>query len=171
MNIRGIEKSSAANIFTLILHSEGTSSFGLGVKIGASTLNRQCNPMGFDLFINLHYQLCPETGKPCYYSKKTFEKVYTLPTMTVPHHLIKYLQGRGKIFHAYIEEFDQSDLTTTSVDAFVAEYPLWDQVKSSDWYDESWEDIWTEKEHNEFRELLVHLKESYDCHFTVEWSY
>jgi hypothetical protein len=127
--------------------------------------------MGFDLYITVKYSLCPETGKPYYYSKQGLEKKYSLPDIQIPNHLRKYLQGRGKIFHIYIKEFDFDGKMETDADSFLLEYPLWDQVKDADWYDESWEDIWTEKEHNEFRELLVHLTTSYDCHFTVEWSY
>lgn len=127
--------------------------------------------MGFDLYIGLEYHLCPETGKPYYFSKKTLEKVYKLPELKIPDHLKKYLQGRGGIFHKYVEEFDSNNVTRTDVDSFLLEYPLWDQVKDSDWYDESWEGIWDEKQHDEFRELLVHLSETYDCYFNIDWSY
>ena len=127
--------------------------------------------MGFDLYISIEYNLCPETGKPYYISKRTLEKIYTAPELQIPEHLRKYLQGRGRIFHIYVHEFDSNDVTRTDVDSFLHEYPLWDQVKDSNWYDESWEGIWDEKEHNEFRELLDHLSETYDCYFNVDWSY
>jgi hypothetical protein len=127
--------------------------------------------MGFDLFIQVQYYLCPETGKPYYYSTQGFEKKYTLPDINIPVHLRKYLKGRGSIFHAYIQEFDECDQTDTDVYSFLHGYPLWDQVKNSNWYDETWEGIWDERNHNEFRELLVYLTETYDCNFTVDWSY
>jgi hypothetical protein len=127
--------------------------------------------MGFDLFINVQYNLCPDTGKPYYISKTNFEKVYDLPEINIPVSLRKYLQGRGSIFHAYIHEFDLDDQTSVDVESLVFSYPLWDQVKNSEWYDEIWEEDWTEKEHNEFFELLKYLKENYSCRFNVDWSY
>ncbi len=126
--------------------------------------------MGFDLFIRVEYHLSPKTGKPFYYNKN-FEKVYDPPELKIPQHLCKYLRARGGIFHAYVEEFDSMNQTSTDAFTFLNEYPLWEKVKNSEWYDESYEDSWTEKEHNEFRELLVYLTESYDCTFTVCWSY
>ncbi len=127
--------------------------------------------MGFDLFIHVQYNLCPETGKPYYYDKKTLNKQYDLPTITVPQHLRKYLQGRGNIFHAYVQEFYMSDLYEADANSFLHAYPLWDDIKKSDWYDESWEGEWDEKDHAAFRELLVHLVNDYPCGFTLSWSY
>lgn len=114
--------------------------------------------------------MCPETGKPFHYGPK-LEKVYTLPEFTIPQHLHKYLKGRGSQFLAYVHEFTLADQSSVDVNEFLNEYPLWEQITSSEWYDETWEEYWTEKEHNEFRELLVYLNESLDCQFTVEWSY
>jgi hypothetical protein len=127
--------------------------------------------MGFDLLIHVQYNLCPETGKPYYYAKKTFEKVYDLPEIIIPEDLRPYLVGRGKIFHAYIQEFKISDLFETDAQSFLHYYPLWNEVLKSDWYDETWEGIWDEKDHNAFRELLVHLVNDYTCGFTLSWSY
>jgi hypothetical protein len=126
--------------------------------------------MGFDLYIYLKLMMCPETGKP-YYFGPNLEKVYTLPGVTIPEHLHKYLKGRGSQFHAYVHEFTLADQSSADVNEFLNEYPLWKQITSSEWYDETWEEYWTEKEHDEFRELLVYLNESLDCQFTVEWSY
>ena len=168
MNICGLQKSSAANIFALILHSDCTSSFGLGVKIGDETVPCDLytqSPMGFDLFIHLKLMMCPETGKPFYFGD-TFQKIYTIPEFTVPENLREYLQGRGHQFHAYITEFPR-DVTEIDLELFLEEFPSWEAVLNDPSYDKYY---WTHKDHMKFEELLKYLA-TLGYPFSVSWSY
>jgi len=124
--------------------------------------------MGFDINILMTLTMCEKTGKPYYYGKKG-ERTYELPNIVVPEGLCSYLVGRGRIFHAYTEYFNQDDIYNTSVDRFLEHYPSWEEVKKHSSYEGS-EYYWTEKDHDNFR-LLLEWCEHQEVPFRVDWSY
>jgi hypothetical protein len=128
--------------------------------------------MGFDINVMMELFLCPATGKPFYYGRdketKKVEKVYELPTLIVPEMMRKYLVGRGHIFHAYTDHFNEKEIFNVSVDEFLEEYPTWDDVMKCDYYSD--EGYWSEEDHEGFKRLL-----EWSCQqgvsFRVAWSY
>lgn len=130
--------------------------------------------MGFDINICLELLLCPSTGKPYYYGYNqdtlTLGKVYALPDTQIPGHLRKYLVGRGHLFHAYTEYFNQQDIFKTNVQTFLDVYPDWSTVMESQFYTDEYEDAWNEDDHTAFKELLVFLT-TQEATYTILWSY
>ena len=127
--------------------------------------------MGFDILITLDLGMCPETGKPFYYSSEHFEKVYTLPPIEVPEDLRRYLEGRGRHFHAYTDTFNDQLVFETTIERFVEEYPSWEDLMVSDEYREDILDCeWTEEDHNTFLKLLKWCMHQPVC-FRISWSY
>lgn len=121
--------------------------------------------MGFDLYIYLKLMMCPLKGKPFYYGKN-LEKIYEIPEFTVPEHLRHYLVGRGSHFFAYLRFLDYSERTDVDLEEFLENYPEWREVQQDDSYDEDW----TQENHNTFAELLEYLYEL-PCPFSICWSY
>ena len=126
--------------------------------------------MGFDIYISLNLHMCPEQGKPFYYKynqkEKTTEKVYEMPTLDVPKPLRKYLQGRGHLFHAYTDVFNERDVFEACVEQFLEYYPSWEEVSKH----EEVPDYWDEEDHTNFKKLLEWCSVQ-DCSFHVSWSY
>ena len=118
--------------------------------------------------------MCPDTGKPYYlaYNQTTqgIEKEYGLPDVQIPSRLRKYLVGRGHLFHAYTDYFNDRDTFKTDVRTFLEEYPSWEMVMESPYYTDDYEDAWNEGNHIAFRELLELLTQQ-EAVYTVQWSY
>ena len=130
------------------------------------------NKMGFDFNITLTLQLCPETGKPFYYTssaEKGFYKEYTLPELNIPEAHKRFVQQRGPIFHVYTGMFSFNDIFTVDIQKLLDEFPDWEEVLSSDYYDEN-DDGWSEEDHNEFREALTWFNQQ-NVSFQASWSY
>ena len=131
--------------------------------------------MGFDINITMSLQMCPASGKPFYYGSdpKTnkIEKIYGLPNILVPAKMCEYLEGRGSIFHAYTDTFNDKDIFNVSVDEFLDEYPTWEDVKKSGYYvDEDENGYWMEEDHEGFKRLLEWCCQQGPS-FRVCWSY
>lgn len=128
--------------------------------------------MGFDINILMEMYMCPATGKPYYYKydKKTkmTEKIYELPNITVPAKMCDYLVGRGHIFHAYTDHFNEKDIFNVSVEEFLGEFPSWDHVQQNEYYSD--EGGWSEEDHLAFKKVLEWCLEQ-DPFFRVCWSY
>jgi hypothetical protein len=131
--------------------------------------------MGFDILIELCYMMCAETGKPYYYHyDKTTQKMnrmYELPSIEVPKELRQYLVGRGYLFHAYTQYFEQNEMgCTVSVEVFLENYPTWEEVMKHEEFRDDLVDFWNEDDHNGFKTLLEWcVKQEY--FFQVTWSY
>ncbi len=123
--------------------------------------------MGFDIDITMTLHMCPKTGKPFYYDRKTFTKIYDISEIVVPEQLQNYLVGRGHIFHAYTEHFNENDIYDVSVYDFLEKYPSWEDVKQHRYHED---DYWTEKDHDNFR-ILLQWCEAQSLSFRVVWSY
>lgn len=130
--------------------------------------------MGFDINICLQLLMCPETGKPYYLHwdkrAKKITKEYSIPTIEIPESLRKYLEGRGHFFHAYTEYFNERDIFSTGVREFIEKFPDWKEVCESEHYSEDMADSWTEKDHDNFLDLLDFLSEQ-EVSYTICWSY
>jgi hypothetical protein len=130
--------------------------------------------MGFDINLCLELFLCPITGKPFYYSynktTRITEKIYAIPDTQIPIHLHKYLVGRGHLFHAYTEHFNEQDIFKTDVRTFLNEYPDWETVMESQHYTDEYADAWNEDDHLAFKELLEFLVHQ-EATYTILWSY
>ena len=130
--------------------------------------------MGFDINIELCFLMCSMTGKPYYYQyDKTTNKVnriYELPSVEVPEELRKYLVGRGHLFHAYTETFNERDVFETSVDQFLENYPSWEDVMEHEEFRDDIPDFWNEEDHIGFKTLLEWCAKQ-DYMFRVSWSY
>jgi hypothetical protein len=124
--------------------------------------------MGFDINIEMVLRMCNKTGRP-YYLNKTYEPVYTMPSLTIPKELIPYFTERGPVFHAYTEYFNLQERYTVCVEEFLEHYPSWDTVQEHLSYEEC-EDWWTEDYHDNFRKLLEWCVDQ-DFTFQVSWSY
>jgi hypothetical protein len=122
--------------------------------------------MGFDLSFDLLLHMCDETGKPFYYSRKKFEKLYDISGIIVPQHLRGSLQLRGHFLHIYTRAFNADERFSVEVDEFLDSFPSWEDVESDSCYD----DYWTEKDHKNFKELLEWCVKQ-DMYFRVTWSY
>lgn len=118
--------------------------------------------------------MCPETGKPYYLfwnkETRTVTKEYSIPSVDIPKHLLKYLVGRGHLFHAYTEQFNERHVFTTDVRTFLEAYPSWEDVIQSEHYTDEYADAWNEDNHNEFKELLEFLSEQ-QWTYSICWSY
>lgn len=128
--------------------------------------------MGFDFFIQLILQVCPETGKPFYYNsspEKGMYKEYTLPELNIPEKHRRFLQGRGSIFHVYTHTFNEENIYTVDIDRFLEVFPEWEEVIDSSWY-EGWEDEWTEQDHDDFKEALTWFSKQHP-NYQATWSY
>lgn len=129
--------------------------------------------MGFDIFITMTLQMCPETGKPYYYKYNKYtgvNKIYEIPSLEVPQQLRKYLVGRGHFFHAYTDHFNDREVYDTSVDVFLEEFPTWEDVTGYEAYHEDIPEFWNEEDHENFKKLLQWCSVQ-DCSFRVVWSY
>lgn len=124
--------------------------------------------MGFDINVYMTLQLCPETGKPYYYGKD-LKHVYEPLDIVVPEELRQYLKGRGRIFHAYTEVFNNKDKYDVDVEEFLESYPRWDVVKENEYYKDEM-DYWTLKDHKGFKNLLKWCRDQ-QIFFRVSWSY
>lgn len=115
--------------------------------------------MGFDIFVELSLMMCDETGKPFYYrydeGTKKLNRIYDLPLLEVPQELRKYLVGRGHLFQAYTKYFDDNNMGfNISVEAFLENYPSWDEVIEHDEFRDDIPGVWNEDDHVGFRTLL-----------------
>lgn len=129
--------------------------------------------MGFDINITLVLQMCEETGKPFYYKhskKEGFVQVFEMPNIDVPKSLRKYLRGRGHLFHAYTDIFNDQEIFETHVERFLEEFPSWEQVMSYEAYRDDIPEFWNEDDHNNFKKLLEWCSVQ-DCSFRISWSY
>ena len=130
--------------------------------------------MGFDINICLQLLMCAETGTPFYLhwnkDTKTVTKEYSIPSIEIPQELRKYLVGRGHLFHAYTDYFNEQDIFTTDVRQFLEHYPSWDSVIQHDNYSDDYADCWNEEDHKNFEKLLDFLSEQ-EVNFTICWSY
>ena len=128
--------------------------------------------MGFDISIQILFHMCPESGKLFYYkrNKQTnhIEKCYDVPDIIVPEQMCEYLVGRGHLFHAYTEYFNEQERYCVSVEEFLDHYPSWEDVTSHEnYYDE---DGWTEENHEGFLRLLEWCAKQ-EVSFQLSWSY
>ena len=130
--------------------------------------------MGFDINVEVCFMMCDTTGKPYYYKyDKTTNKmnrVYELPSVEVPEHLRKYLVGRGHLFHAYTEHFNEDGIFEASVEVFLEHYPDWEQVLEHEEFRDDVPEFWNEEDHNGFKALLEWCVKQYYM-FKVTWSY
>lgn len=128
--------------------------------------------MGFDINVNMVLHMCPKTGKPFYYKfnqeKRITEKCYELPSIVVPAKMCEYLVGRGHIFQAYTEYFNDREMYDVSVEDFLEQYPSWDEVLEHSSYDDEYG--WIEEDHEGFKRLLEWCTRQGIC-FRVSWSY
>ena len=128
--------------------------------------------MGFDINVNMVLHMCPKTGKPFYYGYKketnNYEKIYELPTLVVPETIREYLVGRGHIFHAYTEFFNENDVYDVSVEDFLEHYPSWEEVVEHSSYEDDC--CWTDEDHEGFKQLLEWCMKQ-TVAFRVNWSY
>jgi hypothetical protein len=114
--------------------------------------------------------MCPITGRP-YSFGHDGEKVYEVPSISIPEHLRSYLQGRGRCYQPYVEEFNAEDLFDVSVDTFLESYPEWDKVlEYKELKDLPYSSDWTQYDHKMFQELLEYLVKL-PVSFRVCWSY
>lgn len=121
--------------------------------------------MGFDLYIHLKLMMCPQTGSP-YYFGPNLTKMYGVPTFVIPEHLRPYLQGRGHHFFAYLRFLEYSEREEVDLVEFLENYPEWKDVQTDDSYDEDW----TQEDHNKFASLLEYLH-ALGYPFSIGWSY
>jgi len=130
--------------------------------------------MGFDINICVQLLMCPETGKPYYLhwdkEAKKVTKEYSIPTIEIPEQLRKYLVGRGHLFHAYTEYFNERDIYSTDVRTFQEHYPSWDDVIQNDNYSDDYADAWNEEDHKNFEKLFEFLNDQ-EVTYTICWSY
>jgi hypothetical protein len=131
--------------------------------------------MGFDINVDLCYNMCSETGKPYYYHYDTETKkmlrVYELPQVEVPKELRQYLVGRGHLFFAYTQYFNDNDMGyCISADVFLDHYPSWEEVMEHEEFRDDVPDFWNEDDHNGFKKLLEWCVKQDYC-FQVSWSY
>jgi hypothetical protein len=129
--------------------------------------------MGFDINITMDMLMCPGSGKPFYYKynkeTKVVDKIYDFSNIIVPGKMCEYLEGRGHIFHAYTHMFNEKDVYNVSVDEFLEEYPTWEDVVKSPYYDDA-DHYWIEEDHLGFKRTLEWCAEQ-DVSFRVCWSY
>jgi hypothetical protein len=123
--------------------------------------------MGFDLYVQLVLNMCPNEGKPYYYSRDDFKKLYDISPIVVPTHLRKYVELRGHFLHAYTRHFNEQDRFVVEVCEFLEDFPSWEDVVADDSY--SIYD-WEEKDHTLFKELLEWCQ-AQNVFFNVNWSY
>lgn len=131
--------------------------------------------MGFDITVQLCFHMCNKTGKPYYYNYKKnlgeVTRIYEMPSIEVPEHLREYLVGRGPIFHAYTDNFNERDVYLACVDQFLEYYPTWTDVTNhSSFSEEDTLSYWKEEDHNKFKELLEWCA-AQDVAFQVSWCY
>jgi len=124
--------------------------------------------MGFDLIITCSFNLCPNTGRPYYWSFKDGVQHMGMPDILVPDHYRKFIHQRGEHFRMYISRFE-SDYPTVfemSVSSFRDGYPKWSDilldVRSIDCE-------WTKIEHDAFLSGLEWFS-SQDVQFSIQWS-
>jgi len=122
--------------------------------------------MGFDLHIKLVLHMCPDTGKPFYYNKDDFRKMYDISEINVPEEYRKYLVIRGHFLHVYTRVFNEEDRFEVDTSEFLDEFPSWKITRADDKYD----DYWTEQDHRSFKALLKWTVQQ-PAFFVVSWSY
>lgn len=129
-------------------------------------------PMGFDIHIQVIFYMCSSSGKPYYFKRnretKLIEKKYDFPDFIVPEALCKYLVGRGHLFHAYTEYFNDQERYCVPLEEFLERYPSWEEVVDHENYSD--EGGWTEDDHLGFLDLLKWCSKQ-DVSFEVSWSY
>jgi hypothetical protein len=124
--------------------------------------------MGFDINIEMVLYMCNKTGKPYYYNKNS-ERIYEMPSVTVPKELVPYFTERGSVFHAYTEIFNEEERYNVSIEEFLEHYPSWDAVQEHSCYD-GCEEWWVEDYHINFKKLLEWCMKQ-DVTFRISWSY
>lgn len=122
--------------------------------------------MGFDFNIHMELYMCGHSGKPYYYSRDSFEKIYTIPIIIVPEPHRRFCSGRGHLFGLYIQPF--TNTYSCSVNTFLDHFPLWEEIVNDTGFHQ-WAD-WTEDDHNAFRAAIVWFTKQ-DVEFTINWSY
>lgn len=118
--------------------------------------------------ITLTLEVCNETGKLYYmnYIAETGEeeKIYDIARVAIPKHLIPYASGYSHHIYPYIWHFREQWDDSCSISVFLKNYPLWDDIK-----DQTWNlDNWSEKDHDNFKELLTLYKAS-GMPFQMKW--
>jgi hypothetical protein len=131
--------------------------------------------MGFDINVEVCFLMCAETGKPFYYhydeATKKMSRKYEMPSFDVPENLRKYLVGRGHLFHAYTQYFEDNDLGfNVSAETFLENYPSWEEVMEHEEFRDDIPDFWNEDDHIGFKQLLEWCVKQ-DCSFQLTWSY
>jgi len=130
--------------------------------------------MGFDIMIDVRFHVCDITGKPFYYKydKKTnsSSRIYEMPSFEVPKELRKYLVGRGHLFHAYTDSFNERDVFEACADQFLEYFPTWEQVMENENFRDDIPEFWNEDDHNNFKKLIEWCTVQ-DFTFQVSWSY
>ena len=109
--------------------------------------------MGFSMTILLEIPIDPTTGLP------SLNNVSVLP-----QRFLRFVEHKGAFLTYYVpEELDgQRAHPHTLLDAF----PLWEEVAE---HVSSYRHVWTEEDHNLFREALVWL--SQHEYYAIHWSY
>ena len=97
-------------------------------------------------------------------------RVYELPSIEVPEKYRRYLVGRGHLFHAYTECFNERDVFETSTEEFLAEYPSWEEVMDHEEFRDDIPTFWNEEDHNGFKQLLEWCNQQ-EAMYRVTWSY
>ena len=113
--------------------------------------------MGFDLSIQLHLCMCPQSGIPFAWDTYLGKTYVNLSDYVVPPEFRKWVQARGRHFHSYILWCDEST-SSCDVGLFLENFPEWKDV-----------DNWTEKDHNEFKAALEYFARYPG--YVVSWSY
>ena len=115
--------------------------------------------MGFDMMIQLHFNICPTTGEP--YSWLPTGKVYIdIKDYIIPEEYRKWVELRGSHLHSYIQWCEGSTMSC-ELDYFLHFFPEWEEIDEYDW--------WTEEDHEEFKAALEYLVKRPG--YMISWSY
>lgn len=125
--------------------------------------------MGFDFSIQLVLSICSKSGQPYVYSRG-WEKLYELPKLEIPEEYRQFLQDRGPLYHIYTDYFSKNQRFSATTEELLENFPEWDEVKDSHWYERYADDEWPEQTHNLFREALQWFSEQ-PYTFQASWSY
>jgi len=121
--------------------------------------------MGFDLIIVQKLHFDKDSGLPFVYSKNGGRVSYEPDLFKIPQPFSRLVSQRGHHWHEYIKAYNKDWEYETSVDDFLAHFPLWSVVYEGLEDDYSW----TEKDHDLFKAALLWLSEKGG--FYVSWSY
>jgi hypothetical protein len=122
--------------------------------------------MVFRICIKAILELCSQNGKLFFYDKYTNEKVYNIPSITVPQEYRKFVNMTepNPIFEVYVSAI--SDENYTSIEHFLNFLPRWCEL--ADDYEGPCD--WHKKDHLEFMMALEWFA-GQPIPFTISWSF